>query len=161
MKSSLSRQLGALVAEYGIIAVEKALTKIGVSNVTILLNDANSKSRSGTTKKARRRRPINENPHVRRACKNRPDAVCVLEKLGTMFQERAFLEYLRDLRIFLHDHGCTDLPESRPDGLKQVMAVLSAMPLDELEEILREAEHRHKIGDFMMLANAIMGLPDE
>ena len=160
MNASLDRRLRALVSSFGLQQVRKALNEIAAIERRPSPNTDGKKQSGGSTTRAKRQ-PLKTNRYVARACANRPDARHILEKLGSMYREQSFLTYLSDVGTFLHEHGVDENPSSRPEGLKRVMEILASLPVAELEKVLRKAEHRHKIGDFRMLANAIMGLPDE
>ena len=77
-----------------------------------------------------------------------------------MFQERHFLTDSYEIERFLYENGVKESPSSRPVALKLVMKVLAGMSTVQLAKTLKNAIDRHEIGDFRMLANAIMGVPN-
>ena len=160
MKSSLDHRLRTLVADFGKGQVEQALAKIEIAASMSSPNRAAHKIRNGKASR-KKQRPTTGNRHVERACVGRPEFRASLEILGTMYQERRFLKDFRDIAWFLRDHGCDQCPDSRARALKPVMEILARMIPSDLEKTLAEALERDKVGDFMMLANAIMGIPDK
>ena len=65
-----------------------------------------------------------------------------------------------EIERFLYENGVKESPSSRPVALKLVMKVLAGMSTVQLAKTLKNAIDRHEIGDFRMLANAIMGVPN-
>lgn len=160
MKTSLDRRLRALVSDFGKGQVEEALAKLEIGEAAnVLKKNANHKRRSGKPTSTRRR-SATLNRHIQLACLCRPKSEASLKKLGVMFQERQFLKDSHEVERFLYENGVDDSPSSRLVALKLVMKVLAGMSATQLEKTLKNAIDRYEIGDFRMLANAIMGLPN-
>ena len=160
MKSSLDRRLRPLVLDFGKGEVEQALAKLEIDDAAGMQKKAANDRQPSGQPASTRRRATTLNRHIRLACSCRPESEASLKKLRLMFQERHFLKDSHEIQRFLYENGVDELPSSRPVALKLVMKALSGMSTAKLAKTLKHAIDRHEIGDFMMLANAIMGLPN-
>jgi hypothetical protein len=160
MKSSLDRRLRALILDFGKRQVEQALAKLENDDaVGTPKRHANARRPNGKSASTPRR-STKLNRHIQLACLCRPESEASLKKLGLMFQENHFLNDSYEVQRFLHENGVEELPSSRPVALKLVMKVLAGMSVAQIGKTLKNAIDRHEIGDFRMLANAIMGVPN-
>ncbi len=162
MNTALHRQVRSLLARYGREQVLKAVADAeGVElrkRRTAPSTPSLPKSPpAGQRPKMARKTPLEVVEAAGVATEVRP----VIERIAVAYEAREILPEPWRVKDFLESEGLDPgRVRSRADALPKVVAVLAAKPRERLETLLRLWRKHAEVGDFGMIAEAILGPPE-
>ena len=159
MNAFLNRQVRLLVARYGREQVMEALSNAGEAELP-QRRPAAARPRPKNPPARHPKRPRKSPLEVVEAAQVDPEVRPVIERIAVAYEAREILPEPWRVKDFLESEGLDPgRVRSRADALPKLVAVLAAKPRERLETLLRLWRKHAEVGDFGMIAEAILGPP--
>lgn len=161
MNATLGRQVRVLLRRYGRDQVLEAVANAEAAKPPPQ-PAAVTRPRPKTAPAGRRPKKPRKTPlEVVEAAQVRPEVRPVIERIAVAYEAREILPEPWRVKDFLESEGLDPgRVRSRAGALPKVVAVLAAKPRERLETLLRLWRKHAEVGDFGMIAEAILGPPE-